>query len=366
MNVAERLFAEGHDFSFFQAVRVLARLQPNRRPVGQGGPPREEIVRFRAWQSLSFPASVIYEVQPATAEVPVPAMTVTHFGLTGPNGILPRHYTELILRLEREVKGPERYALRAWLDLFNHRLISLFYRAWEKYRFYLAYERRGHEAPEPDPFTQALFSFVGLGLPRLRNRLRVARLDEKASGPREQVLAKIDDLALLYYGGLLAQRPRNAVALEAILTDFFGLPARVRQFHGQWLPLGTANQSRPGAANAMLGRDLVAGERVWDVQSKIRLRLGPLDRARFDAFMPDPAPVPERKTFFLLVHLVRLYLGPDLDFDVQLVLRARDVPACHLDGDGPRLGWNTWLCSRPPERDAEDAVFAGEEIWRVA
>jgi type VI secretion system protein ImpH len=358
-SVGDLLFEEGYGFDFFQAVRVLGRLLPDRRPVGGAGPPRSEVVRFRAHLSLSFPPSAIYEVERPPEGAP--RMTVTFMGLTGPSGVLPRHYTELLLRLQREAKGPERTALRDWLDQFNHRLISLFYRAWEKYRFYIPYERGEYERADPDAFTQALLSLVGLGTPPLRNRLRVA---ERRGGGGERVLARVDDLALLHYGGFLAHRPRNAASLEALVADYFGEGAQVRQFQGQWLHLDAANRSRLGSANSGLGVDVVTGERVWDVQGKFRVRLGPLGYERFSEFLPDRAPVPRRKAFFLLVHLVRLYAGPEFDFDVQLVLKAEDVPACRLGEGGSRLGWDTWVRTAPFPRDADDAVFEGEElVW---
>jgi type VI secretion system protein ImpH len=365
MTVAEHLFAQGFDFRFFQAVRLLQLLDPTRQPVGRAGLPREEAVRFRAHLSLNFPASEVYEILSRGEGRPVPLMTVTFMGLTGPKGVLPSHYTELLLRLEREARGEVRHALRDWFDLFNHRLISLFYRAWEKYRFPLAYERREAFGAEPDPFTNSLFSLIGLGLRPLRGRLRVEKVT--AEGRRE-LLGRIDDLALLHFSGLLAQRPRSVIGLRTLLENYFGLPLQVIQFRGQWLGLDATNQSHLGGGNSLLGMNLVAGERVWDVQSKVRLQLGPLRRAQFDALLPDRSPVAERKVFFLLCHLTRLYLGPDFDFDVQLVLRAADVPACQLaqsEGLGPRLGWNTWLCSQPVTRDAEDAVFEGQTLTRV-
>jgi type VI secretion system protein ImpH len=365
--VEEWLLEEGYAFDFFQAVRLLERLEPNRRPVGRNATPRTEAVRFRALLSLNFPPSAIYEIQPATPALPVPAMTVTFMGLTGPSGVLPRHYTELLLRLAKETKGSERYALRDWLDLFNHRLISLFYRAWEKYRFYIPYERGEYAGSEPDVFTRSVFSFVGLGIAPLRNRLRVSVHEVEDEQPRERVLAQVDDLVLLRYSGFFSHQPRCALSLEMLLRDYFGLPVRVQQFRGQWLYLDTSNQSRLGdeASNAELGMNVVAGNRVWDVQSKFRIRLGPLRYRHFTAFLPDRAPVPERKLFFVLSHLIRLYVGPDLDFDVQLILRADDVPVCQL-GQGeqftPRLGWNTWAASGALDRDAEDAVFEGEAL----
>jgi type VI secretion system protein ImpH len=368
--VEERLLGEGFAFDFFQAVRLLERLLPDRRPVGHTSPPRSEIVRFRAHVSLSFPPSSIYDiVRPADPLDPL-QMIVAFFGLTGPSGVLPRHYTELLLRQAKEAKGSARYALRDWLDLFNHRLISLFYRAWEKYRFYIPYERGDYRGAELDPFTRTLFSLVGLGEPALRGRLRVSVREESEEQPVERVLAGIDDLCLLHYSGFLAQRPRSAVSLAALLQNYFQLPLSVEQFRGQWLTLETANQSRLGEpGNNCLGLNLVAGNRVWDVQGKFRIRIGALGYTQFTELLPDRAPERGRKAFFLLVHLVRLYVGPEYDFDVQLVLQASDVPACQMvqtPAFTPRLGWNTWITSGPLQQDADDAVFEAEEVRWLA
>ena len=61
-SVAEQLLEEGYRFDFFQAVRLLERVYPNRRAVGREGPPGQETVRFRAHLSLSFPPSPIYSI----------------------------------------------------------------------------------------------------------------------------------------------------------------------------------------------------------------------------------------------------------------------------------------------------------------
>src|SRR5438067_4156318 len=161
-SVADRLFTEPFAFDFFQAVRLLEKIAPDRRAVGRSGPPLAEVARFRAHLSLSFPPSALYDLARPTQDLAVPQMTVAFMGLHGPSGMLPRHYTELLLRLDKEVKGPERSALRDWFDLFNHRFISLFFRAWEKYRFYVPYERGEYAKAEPDPFTLGLFSLVGM------------------------------------------------------------------------------------------------------------------------------------------------------------------------------------------------------------
>jgi type VI secretion system protein ImpH len=366
-SLAARLFREPFSFDFFQAVRVLQRIFPERAPVGQAAAPAAETVRFGTLASLTFPPSAIYDLQPAADPTEPPRLIVAFMGLAGPSGVLPRHYTELLLRIQRDAKGPEKFALRDWFDLFNHRYLSLFYRAWEKYRFYLAYERGEATRAEPDTFTNCLFSLIGHGLPALRNRLRVGIWEEVEGRPRERLLTRVNDLVLLYYGGLLAHRPRCAAGLAGMLQDYLGLPVEVRQFQGQWLRLEPDKQSRLGLddGNCELGTNLVIGERVWDVQSKIRVRVGPVDYARFLDFMPDRSPMPEHKTFFEMVHLVRLYVGPEFDFDVQVILKADEVPECQLPegtADGPRLGWNAWIGSQSFAVPAEEAVFDGEEV----
>ncbi len=368
--VRQRLFAGGCEFDFFQAVCLLERLYPERRPVGREGSPEAEVLRFRAHQSLDFPASSIYDLQRGAGDADVAQMAVSFMGLTGPSGVLPRHYTERLIHVEQRNKGQDKYALRDWLDLFNHRLISLFFRAWEKYRFWIPYARREYARTEPDTFTTCLFSLIGQGMPTLRNRLCVSGGGHRDRRGGEKVLARIDDLALLHYSGLLSQRPRSVSNLQALLSDYFQLPVRVKQFQGQWLRIDQISQSHldPAGCYNRLGVDLVVGERVWDVQNKVRICLGPLDYRQFCEFFPDHSPHPQRKAFFLLAHLVRLYLGPELDFDVQLLLKAEHVPEMRLshgDGVGPQLGWDTWLRSQPSEHDAEDAVIAGETVSRL-
>jgi type VI secretion system protein ImpH len=384
-SLTTRLFEEPYSFDFFQAVRLLMRLSPGARVVGEPLALGAEVVRFRSQLSLTFPASAIHDLsqprrpldyglhineQPSFGDCPAYAMTVAFMGLTGPSGVLPRHYSELLLALDQksERQLPEKDALRAWLDIFNHRLISLFYRAWEKYRFYLAYERGSHLGSEPDAFVRGLFSLVGLGTPGLRGRLRVT-VSTQAPGPKpHKPLAEIDDLSLLFYGGALAHRPRCAQSLEALLADYFQLPVTVQQFQGQWLYLDRANRSHlRKTCKSRLGRDLVVGARVWDSQSKFRVRIGPVEYEQFLELLPDRRPSEPKKTFFLLCHLVRLYVGPEMDFDVQVVLVAEGVPGVKLtkgSGRSPRLGWNTWFRSGSRPRDPDDAIFDGQEvIW---
>ncbi|MEQ8791072.1 MAG: type VI secretion system baseplate subunit TssG [Pirellulaceae bacterium] len=364
-SVERDLFLAPGRFDFFQAVSLLERLGTTTAFCNRTASARHETVRFRTTVGSVFPPSAISRLRPSSEQHNPPFMTVAFFGLTGPSGILPRHYTELIARIERESKSGEKHALRDWLDLFNHRLLWLFYRGWAKYRTGVAYARGEYTLPVPDTFTEAVLASMGLGLPSLRNRLKVSRIEQETFSRTETVLGEIRDQALIRYSGLLAQRPRTAVNLQQLLHDYFGLPITIEQFAGQWLVLEPENRStlgRLGGEN-QLGVSAIAGDRIWDRRSKIRVRIGPLDEQQFSQFLPDRTAGASSAAFFLLCHLTRLYLGPELDFCVQLVLRKADVPSCRLAGEealGARLGWNSWLHGAAPPCDVDDAVF--EEV----
>jgi type VI secretion system protein ImpH len=327
----EALRTEPFRFEFFQAVRLLRALGDGRAPVGRDNPPALEIVRFHARAGLIFPPSAIHRIEPAAAARP-PSMTVSFLGLTGPSGVLPHVYSDLVQARARLGDS----ALGEFLDLFNHRLISLFYRAWEKHRVAVASEQGGD-----DQFAGHVFALIGLGLKTLRGR------------------HDFSDAALLTYAGFFARRHRPAVVLEDLLRDHFGIAVEVVQFSGQWLKLDPGDRSAAGRTGRhnRLGVDVVIGSRVWDEQGKVRLRLGPLGFEAFRDYLPDGP------SFRPLVQMARLFLDAEFDVDVQLVLKTDEVPACRLSsrpGAGARLGRFAWLRSRPLPHDVDDAVFAAK------
>ena len=314
---------------FFQAVRLLERTHPERTPVGHFGDPADEVARFSVPPSIAFPAS---EIQSLTVDDRGPAqMAVNFLGLTGPTGVLPHAYT---LQVAERVRARDT-ALRDFLDLFHHRLVSLFYRAWEKYRFTVA-----HERARRDPLAAHVADLIGFGTAGLQNRLAVR------------------DESLLFYSGLLAPHRRSAVGLEQLVGDYFGVPTTVEQFVGEWYPLGAADQCALDDAvespSSRLGVGAVVGDEVWDPQAHVRLRLGPLTRAQYDDFLPGGSALAR------LRELVRVYADDQLDVEVQLVLHHDAVPTCTLGADGAALplGWATWLRTAPSTRDADDTVLA--------
>ena len=322
------LAANPSSFGFFQAVRLLSRLYPERRGVGVFGDPGTEVVHFSARPVIAFPPSELHSVDlPANR----PARMVVNFmGLIGPLGVLPYNLTLLVAERAR---ARDR-ALRDFLDIFQHRLISLFYRAWEKYHFTATYERDGR-----DGVTEHLRDLIGLGIGAFRNR------------------AVVPDEALLFYAGLIGQQPRSAVALQQLLVDFFGVPVEVEQFVGGWYALSSGTQCSVGDETgpaAQLGLGAVVGDEIWDQQARVRVRIGPLTREQYERFLPSGT------AHEALRSVARFFTHDQFDFEVQLVLARDEVPGCVLGSDEqtpPPLGWGTWLRTRPFARDADETIL---------
>jgi type VI secretion system protein ImpH len=316
-------------FEFFQAVTLLQRLQHSCQPVGRFSNPEDEAVHFSVNNELAFPASQIQDIDWQNDSQP--KMKVNFMGLTGPMGVLPYVYTELILeRLRAKDKS-----LQSFLDIFNHRMISLFYRAWEKYRFPVTY-RLGDE----DRFTHHLLDLIGLGTHGLQDRQ-----------------AAPDD-ALLHYVALLGEQSRSASALEAILRDYFEVPVEIEQFTGAWYRLDQNTQccmKEDSGESQNLGGGAVVGDAIWDQQSRARIKLGPMALSQYREFLPDGS------AFEPLRAITRFFSNNEFDFEVQLVLEREEVPKCDVGYEGedapPRLGWITWLKSKPLDRDPGDTIL---------
>lgn len=343
---------EPTSFSFAQTVRLLTRLWPNRAPLGGWSDPQAEVARFDVAPTLAFPPSEISALEmpeaPHADQEPADAyaetepatpvrMTAAFFGLTGPQGVLPHVYTEYAAARLRSKDA----AFTDFLDLFHHRAISLMYRVWQRSHVAAAYEN-GRD----DRMFEHLLDIAGLGSRALRQRL------------------PLDDETFAFYAGVFAGRSRPADGLGRLVSDYFGVESSVEQFVGEWRHVDGGGQSTLGAEGdaGRLGAGVV-GDAAWDPEARVRLRIGPLTRQEFDAFLPGgDAHAP-------LQTLVRLYANDDVGVELQLVLNAEAASPCVLDSPAraattlandaasTRLGRGTWLISKPMSRDPDDTVF---------
>jgi type VI secretion system protein ImpH len=308
---------------------MLERIEPERAPVGGFGDPGDEVVRFAAHTSMAFPPSEIRALKHGADE---PARMVVNFmGLTGPTGALPLHYTQLVTERTRARDT----ALRDFFDIFHHRMISLFYRAWARYRG--AHDTA--EEIEADRIRHHLLDLMGLGTPGLSSR------------------PELPVAPLLAYTGLLGMQARSAVALEALVGDYFGVPVEVEQFVGGWYPLDLSTQCALGdefCESTQLGFGAVVGDEVWDQQARARIRIGPISRRQYEEFLPGAA------GHVALKGLVDFFGGDQIDFEVQLVMAREEVPPCILGepaAPAPTLGWCSWLNTSALQRDPDETIL---------
>lgn len=342
----EELYERPSRFEFFQAVRLLRKLREDRESIGRDNDPDREMVRFRSDLSYAFPTGDIRHIdvggldedeEELTTEQllsprPADEMSVNFLGIATPNsfGSLPIPYVDEIRAQERD----KNFAMRDFLDLFNHRLISLFYRAWERARIEVLYELEEHS-----PFEAALKAIIGVEGETLTKRL------------------PLDPRDLLGRAGLLAMRPAPATALEGLITSLFDIPARVQQFLPAWFEIDPADRTRLGRENSVLGESFNLGSEVCLSQYRFRAELGPMDFETYRSLWP------QGEAFSVLSSVIRLAAGPEFDFEISLILKREEIPELRLGGadedrePGARLGWSTWLGIDPLDRDAGDAVF---------
>ncbi len=327
-----RLFRQCQGFSFFQAVRLLESLFPDKEKLGEALLPEQEPVRFKVKPGFDFPPSDIVRLDAAEDGGPA-EMEVAFMGLIGPAGVLPHWYNELVLERNRK----RDHSLNEFLDLFHHRLISSFYLAWKKNAFAVNFEPGAR-----DRLSGYLLCLLGVA--SVEGTLPLGLAVEP----------------LVFFSGLLGRTVPSATGIEATVSYFADCPAAVEQFIERLLPIAAEERTRLGRRNARLGVDAVCGSHFWEAQSKFRVNLGPLAYAEFVQLLPSGTRLRP------LFSLVRFMAGVEYECEMALVLKRHEVPPCVL-GDrsarAPRLGWTTWV-STPGVRPKTDpkVVFQLEDV----
>ncbi len=342
----DELCAEPWKYDFFQAVR-LAECSFRENPrIGRSNLLKQDAVRFGQHLSLACaPASM---AKPQNDKRPR-KLTVEFTGLTGPNGPLPLRLTEFIRNRLRGIQDPDAIfaiadatqeggsnapkdaALAEFLDLFHHRMIALFYRAWAVAQKTVDFDRE-----EDRSFAEWTASLCGLGLPDL---------DGTDSIPTSEKLP---------FTGHLACQTRHASGLAGVLADAFATEARVDQLTGHWITIPEPQRCRLGESreSGTLGSTCVVGSRIWDRRMKFTAVLGPMTLLQFQAFLPGGDCHPR------LHDWIAFYTRREFYWDAVIILKKSEVPKINL-GRAGRLGYTAWLSSSPFKNDTADYRVRG-------
>jgi type VI secretion system protein ImpH len=324
------LHQQPYKFGFYQVLRRFECLYPQQPKIGTSLRPVNDVLRLVQEPTMAFSpatlASFTLGGQGIGTESKPAQMAVNFFGLFGPNGPLPLHLTEYARDRLRNDDDP---TFNEFLDIFHHRMLSLFYRSWASAQPTVNFDR-----PEEDRFSTYIGALFGLGMPSLRNR------DE------------IPDLVKLHFAGRLSSQKRNVEGLVVMIGCFFKIPVVVEEFVGEWMKLPDNCCCYLGGSpeTGSLGETMAIGDHVWECQQKFRLILGPLNYEEYERFLPG------RDSGKRLRAMVRNYVGDSMNWDVSLVLKKEKVTPIKL-GENDLLGWNTWLGERVSNDDANDLLL---------
>jgi type VI secretion system protein ImpH len=337
-------------FDFYYVLRRVDAAVPGSAPLGRAVRPIEEPLRLTQHPSLVFAPAALHEYKSGVAAHGLGRLSVHHFGLFGPNGALPQHLTEYVQ--ERMLHSKDDTITR-FCDIFQHRMILLFYRAWADCQPVISLDQK-----DRDNFGRYVSSLVGLGQPSLRDR------------------DCVPDHLKLAHAGHLVRQTRNVQGLVSPLVALLRIPVAIQEYCLQWLRLEDVDQTQLrsvtlagkgdrhrvelGSSISRLGQGAIAGARVPDVQHKFRLLLGAMTLNEFVRYLPGGI------RFLQVRDWVRNYVGVELAWDARLVLKRDEVPATRLGING-HLGWTSWLGMPEGKRqkDADEVLLDMERLSLV-
>ena len=353
--------AAPHTFDFFQALRRLECAAAAQPRLGESARAKDDPIRLGQEPTMAFAPRTVSSLVPGGDGVP-PRMEVFFFGLFGPHGPLPLHLTEYARNRLRQAGDP---TFARFADIFHHRLLSLFYRAWANAQPTVNLDR-----PESDRFADYVGALIGLATPAMRQR------------------DSLPDHFKLHFAGRLASAARHPEGLRAMIAEFFGLPVAIEEFVGRWTEIPESSRCELGGPAAAMGGKLPSGDEagknpqpghsppargtmsgtvypwswsmlgvsstigqfVWDCQQTFRIVIGPVSLDDYRRLLPGGKSLPQ------LVDLVRNYLNDELMWEVRLILRKEEAPPIRLGNSG-HLGLAAWL---EPESLTQDA---GDFCW---
>jgi type VI secretion system protein ImpH len=321
----DRIKVAPHQFDFFALLRRLDALQVQHPRYGSGLRPLHEPLRLGQDTELDFAPTALSSL--SHNRNGIARLGTRFFGLLGPQGPMPLYVTEYVR--DRLRNGNDAAPAR-FLDLFHHRMLALFYRAWAE-----AQPVVQHDRPAQDRFAAWLGSSSGVWVNQ-----------PDAGSSALPVVERLPQNAQLFHAGFFGSRSRHPEGLCKILSSHIDAPVMLQQYVAQRIricdddrkPLRSTGDSlaTPGPRANALGVNATAGRYVWDRQFKFRLEIGPLSFARFSALLPDRAAWPHLRDW------VDRYVGRDCSWDAELALDPLDLPAPRL-GRQVRLGLTCWI-----------------------
>lgn len=323
-------------YDFHQIIRVISRLYTHKNQFR---------LRYLTNASLSMQSTQIASLNVINEnEINHFLICVNFFGLTGPSGVLPSFYTSLMIKQLRMHDN----ALKSFIDIFNNRLLNLYHQVWARSKFFMQMESSILQKSTVDnPFVNALKSLIGHSTDHISHRM------------------SFSDDVFYNFAGVISANTRSASMIRSVLRGAIRLPVEIIEIVPQWITIPKAERSTITSRVSqnvynVLGQSVLLGKKVLSFQNQFRVRLGPMSLGHYKQLLPGGT------NYIKLVELIRYLVGVVLDFSIQLVLRAEEVPLCRLSSHNPLcLGQTTWLHANPMQYDVDDTILYVNDIKQM-
>lgn len=327
VSLTQRLGEDPYQFGFFEVLRWVETVYADKPRLGRSLRPSADPIRLGQAPSLRFAPSTLCAYEPQ--DKAPPKLLVNFFGLFGPNGPLPLHLTEYARHRLKQAKDG---GIVEFADIFHHRLLSLFYRAWASKEPTVQFDRQ-----DEDRFSFYVNALFGI------------------AEQEQQQRDAMPDTVKRHFTSHLGCHTRHPEGLASILGNFFSIPVEIEEFVGEWLELPKESYCYLDSDDmtGQLGFSSIAGTRSWQCQYKFRIRLGPLSRKDYERMLPTGGKLHK------LVDIVRNYIGFELKWDLELVMKKEEVCGVQLGNNGT-LGWTSWLTDGERTQDAADLLLDAE------
>ncbi|TQI81182.1 type VI secretion system protein ImpH [Serratia fonticola] len=293
----EQLAPQLYKTNFYRFCQLLEQATPGSPGLGSNSQLSHEPVRFRPHPGMGFPVSELkaIEIDPEQPQRP-PTVRTTFLGLYGVESPLPTSYLDDIAQ-QRE--GTD--AVADFLDIFNHRLTTQFYRIWRKYSYPATFQPGG-----TDETSQCLLGLVGLGIPGTA---------EHIGTPVSRFLALLGTLRLptRTAEGIVALVKLLAADTQAKVTPHDRLQVALAK------PVALSSR-----APQTLSKRPVLGAQATDVNSQLLLTLYTEAAEEAKAWLPGGALHSD------LMALLQVYLGARCHVRLQLSIPRALLPTAQL------------------------------------
>jgi len=321
LNIIEDISENPHQFGFYEAMRLIECYYKDRTRLGETLKSADDMIRLGQTPTTAFAPATLSTV--STEKDTLMHLKVYFFGMFGPNGALPLHLTEYA---NERVRTARDESFIHFMDMFHHRLLCLFYRAWANKEPTVHFDR-----PELDRFHIYTGSLLGIGTQAIQDRDRMP------------------DNSKMHYAGHMSTQTHHAEGLSSVLQAFFQVPVKIKEYIGEWLEIPEHSRCLLGTSleGGKLGEDAVLGGQSWQRQFKFRVLIGPMCLDEYEGLLPGKDKLKQVSA------ILKNYVGMEMTWDINLILEKDDVPKTRLGSFG-QLGWSTWLSSKPMKADADD------------